>query len=339
MRICKSQDPRISERSELGDVQWQSQPLAAAGSQSRRSWLAGGLAAAAVFGFVRDARAGAGIRVVTTVPDLGALAREVGGARVRVDVLAAPSEDPHFVDPRPNLLVPLSRADLLVDVGMELEVGWLPPLVLNSRNRSIQPGGKGRFDASTVLKRRLGVPDRVDRSQGDVHASGNPHYLLDPRSAQPIVKELGRRFAALEPKHAQAHLARATGLAGELEQFAGEQRGRFARLAAQRRKVISYHDSLPYLLDWLGLRSVATLEPRPGVPPTPKHVAHLLGHMRGQGVGVIVQESYHPTNTSQALARMAKAELVVFPGGTKFSAGQSYIGHLRQICDALFKAL
>ncbi len=276
------------------------------------------------------------LHVVTTLPDLAALAREVGGDRVTVTALVPPEADAHYLDPRPSLLVPLSKADLLVLAGLELESGWLPPLLVSSRNAGIQPGGKGYLDASTVVH-RLGVPTSVDRAQGDIHPGGNPHFTFDPRAARPIVAALAERMAALDPAHAAAYRHSAKHLDLRLAKFAAEQRARFDALPADKRQLIPYHASLIYLTDWLGLTEVTTVEPRPGVAPTPAHVAHVLETIKSRGVGVIAQESYYPKKTSQTLARLSGAELVVLPAGTP--ADEDYLTHLRGIADALYAAL
>lgn len=276
------------------------------------------------------------LQVVATLPDLAALAREVGGDRVTVTALVPPDADAHYLDPRPSLLVPLSKADLLVTAGLELEAGWLPPLVVSSRNAAIQPGGDGHLDASTVIH-RLGVPTTVDRAQGDIHPGGNPHYTVDPRAARQIVAALAERMAALDPPHAAAYRHSAKHLDQRLARFAEAQRVRFAALPAPKRRLVTYHASMIYLFDWLGLTEAITIEPRPGVAPTPAHVAHVLEAIKSQSLGVITQESYYPTKTSQTLARLSGATLVVLPSGAP--ADTAYLTHLRGITDALYAAL
>ncbi len=288
-------------------------------------------------GLVFGARtAAAGVRVVATLPDLGAIAREVVGDAGTVTVLSFAAEDPHYVDPRPTLLVPLSRADLLIVNGMELEVGWLPPMLVNARNPAIQPGGPGYFDASTAVA-RLEVPKGpVARSEGDVHAQGNPHYAYEPRSGAAVAMTLAARLARLDPANAQGYVARATVLKSALLAFATSERARFDAIPAARRTVVSYHQSLTYLEHWLGLTRLATIEPLPGIPPSPKHVAAVLSLMKGSSA-VVVQEEYRPRATSERLAQLTSCQLVIIPGGAR--EAERYLDRLRRTTDALHAAM
>ncbi len=279
----------------------------------------------------------ADLQVVATLPDLAAIAREIGGEHVTVTALAPPSQDPHYVDPRPNLILPLNRADLLVVNGLELEVGWLPPLQVAARNGRIQTGGEGYFDASAVV-RRLGVPQsKVDRAMGDIHPGGNPHFLLDPRAARQIAAALANRMVKLDPSNSAAYRANASAFDEALATFARAQQARFAALSAEQRRVVAYHASLVYLFDWLGLIEAETVEPRPGIAPTPAHVARVLSLMKQQGIRVVVQEAYYPQKTSQTLTRLVGGRVVVLPGGTP--DGKRYLQHLQGIADALHAAL
>lgn len=283
--------------------------------------------------------ASAELRVVTTLPDLGAIAQAVGGDRVHVDVLAAPTEDPHYVDPRPSHLVTLRRADVLIANGLGLEEGWLPPLQVQARNPDIQQGGLGYFVASDHVPHLVGVEVRVDRSLGDVHPGGNPHFTFDARAGATIAAGMGELFARVDAGHADAYRAQAARFVAELEAFAASERERFASLAADRRQAVVYHDSLPYLLEWLGIDQVATLEPLPGVPPDPARVAEIIGLMRSTGAAVLLQEAYYPRTTSRRVTELANAELIVFDGGADLASGESYVEHLQSITDALYQVL
>lgn len=279
------------------------------------------------------------LKVVSSLPDLAAIAAEVGGEYVEVSALAGPTIDPHYVDPRPSLILVLSRADLLLVNGLQLESAWLTPLSNNARNSAILPGAPGYFDASTVVQ-RLAVPNqRIDRAMGDIHPGGNPHFTFDPRRAAPIASAIAVRLAQLDPEHAAAFAANEARLHESLDRFAVQQAARFAKLEAARRKVVAYHMSLIYLWDWLGLEQVATLEPKPGIAPTPSHVAQVLKQMRSTQTRVIVQEGFYPTGPSQTLSTLAKAKLVVVPGATDFGSGQSYLTHLQEVTDAIFAGL
>lgn len=279
------------------------------------------------------------VDVVATLPSIAAIVHEVGGAHVKVRALSAPNEDPHFVDARPNLMLALNRADLLVANGLELEDGWLPPLQIAARNPKIQAGGPGSAEAADFID-ALEVPmGRIDRSMGDVHPGGNPHFLNDPRRVAQIAEGLGKILATLDPDHADDFQANAARFGATLEAFAKAQRERFAALSAAQRQVVTYHKSMAYVLSWLQLDEVGTLEPRPGVPPDPAHVATLLGLMRSKKAAVIVQEEYYPSNDSKTLARLARAQLVVVHGGVRFAAKESYMTYLQTIADDLFAAV
>ncbi len=269
--------------------------------------------------FAGVARA-APLKVVATVPDLAALAAAVGGDRVEVTSMSLPTQDPHFVDARPNLALALSRADLLVVVGLELEVGWLPTLQTGARNGDIQLGGSGYLDCSSFVP-LLQVPaGAVDRSMGDVHPGGNPHYLYDPRAAIPVAQGIAERMALLDPSNAEAYLAAADAFAQDMAARITDWARRLEPLRGA--PVIQYHRSWPYLADWLGLRVVSDVEPKPGVPPTPVQVARVLKLAREQGVSLILQESYFPQTTAALVAEKAGARLVVLDGGADFAGGQ-----------------
>ena len=279
----------------------------------------------------------AALSVVATLPDLGAIAKTVGGAAVEVTVLASGKQDPHYVDPRPSLMLPLRRADLLLVNGLQLEQGWLPPLIQGARNASIQVGTQGYLDASFFVQ-RLQVPTtRVSRAMGDVHPGGNPHFTHDPRQGARIATAIGRRMAQLDPAHAKGYIARAKALSTRLAKLVATQRARFAKLPASKRKLVSYHRSLGYLYQWLQLTEVATIEPRPGIPPSPGHTAKVMTTMRQTGVRVIAQESFYPRRVSQTLTRLVKGSVVVLPGGAK--PGETYEARARRTAEVLHAAL
>lgn len=308
---------------------------------NNRSLSCGALAALLVLLalFTPAAALAARLKVVTTLPSLAAIAREVGGDHVEVVTLAAKNEDPHFVDPRPNYVLDLNSADLVVYNGLELEVGWLPPLLTQARNAALGDGKSGNFDASAFITPLDVATTRVDRSRGDVHASGNPHYLLDARSGARVAAALAERLADLDPAHEDDYLSRADRMVAELEKFAREQTERFAKLPAEKRRIVAYHASLSYLKDWLGLVEVATIEPLPGVSPDPGHVADVLKTIKAQSVPLIVQERYYPSSTAEKLAELSGARLILLDGNADFDSGERYIDYLRRISDALYEPL
>ncbi|MCA9563016.1 MAG: zinc ABC transporter substrate-binding protein [Myxococcales bacterium] len=278
------------------------------------------------------------LNVVATVPDLAAIANAVGGDLVEVQTLASARQDPHFVDARPSYIVALNGADALLINGLELEVGWLPSLQSSARNSAINVGGRGYFDASSYVQ-LMGVPATLDRSRGDVHPGGNPHFLASPVAAAAVATALGEHFAALDPTNAEAFRQSAEAFSTELTAFATEQRARFDALPANHRRFVAYHDSLSYLADWLGLEQIATVEPLPGVSPSPGHIAEVLTAMRSGDVKVIIQEEYYPTNSSQTLAELASGQVVVVKGGTRFDESQTYLDRVQELADSLYTAL
>jgi zinc/manganese transport system substrate-binding protein len=279
----------------------------------------------------------ADLNVVTTVSDLGAITKAIGGDKTSVSVLALPSQDPHFVDAKPNLALALNKADLLIAVGLDLEIGWLPTLQLGARNAKIQAGNPGYLDASQFVKVLEAPVVKVDRSQGDVHPGGNPHYLHDPRLTVAVARGIQARMAQLDPKNAAAYQA-------NLEQFvAGVEMARAGwekRLAALKGvRVISYHKTTAYLADWLGFQTIAYLEPKPGIPPNPSHVAQVLMQGRQQKAKFVVQEEYYPDSTSKLVSSKIPAGLVIFPSGANFREGETYVHRMERLVERLEKAL
>ena len=275
------------------------------------------------------------VNVVATLPDLGALAREVGGDNVSVKVLARSTQDPHFVDARPSLVLDASNADLLILNGLDLEVGWLPPILTNARNEQIQPGHPGYLDASTLIN-PLEVPrEKIDRSMGDIHPGGNPHYTMDPRNGLLVAQGIAARLEAIDPQHAKAYQ-------GNLDRFTQSLN---ARMAAWQKvlapfkgtDVVTYHKSWIYFVEWAGFDEVAFVEPKPGLPPNAGHVARVLGVIKQRKVPLILQEEWYPAATSEQLARLGGARVVRVPGQTR--EGQSYADHIGQIVDETVGAL
>ncbi len=278
------------------------------------------------------------IRVVTSTPDLAAITMAIGGEHVEVTSLARHTEDPHYVDPRPSHIVKLNKADLLVVNGLELEVGWLPGLVVQARNKNIQAGAQGYLDASSVVK-LLQVPTQaIDRSQGDIHPGGNPHFTYDPRRALNIAAAVEKKLAALDPDHKKDYAKNNESFSSDLGTVIKTYEDKFAKLSSEQKQVVTYHASTIYISDWLGLKEVMQVEPKPGIAPNPKHIATVLTAMRKQNVHLIFQESFYPKKASQKLAQLAKGDLVVIPGGTNVSDGQTYIKRIKTMADAIYKA-
>jgi len=260
----------------------------------------------------------AAVNVVTTTEGLAAVVREVGGDRVKVTALSRGIQDPHFVDANPSLAVKLRNADLLVDVGMDLEIGWLPPLVIQSRNSAILPGGARRLTAAAAVPPMDLPTGPVDRSQGDIHPSGNPHFLADPRRVQRVAAAIAARLAEIDPGGAAAYTDRLRAFRAKV---AAAEKGWKAQLApVAGRSVITQHKTLTYLLDWAGMTAAGYLEPRPGVAPPPSHVASLAATVRSAGVKGVLVENYYDRRSADQLRDLTGVKVIVIPGdvgGTK----------------------
>jgi zinc/manganese transport system substrate-binding protein len=289
----------------------------------------------AMFAFAIPARAE--LAVVTTTPDLASVAAAVGGNHVRVQALALPTQDPHWVDARPSLVLQLSHADLLISVGAELEVGWLPTLLVGSRNGKIQRGNPGFLEAAELVELLERPTTKVDRSMGDIHPAGNPHFMLDPRQAERVAVGIGKRLAELDPAQSASYLENTRQFVTALRQARAGWEKRLA--SARGSEVLAFHRSLVYLADWLGLRVVDHIEPKPGIPPNPRHVAELIEGAKQHKIKAILQETWYPRNTSELIAKQIGAKLVLMPGSANFEGGQSYLDFMGQLVNLLAGAL
>ena len=278
----------------------------------------------------------ADLEVVTTVPTLAAIAKAVGKEHVSVTSLSLHTQDPHFVDAKPSLALKLNKADLLLAVGLRLESGWLPNLQRGARNAEILPGADGYLDCSTFA-RLLDKPKNIDRSEGDVHPGGNPHYLFDPRQIAHVAIGIAGKLSNLDPDHAGDYRDNLRALLKSLLKARKKLEKRMKKHRGSR--VIAYHRSWVYLVEWLGLRQVAYLEPKPGIPPNPGHVARVLVKARKQGVKVIIQESHYPDTTAKLVAKKSGATLVVLPGGVDVNGGESLVSFVTTLVKRLEKGL
>ena len=251
------------------------------------------------------------VRVVTSIETFADLARKVGGDRVDVQPLSHGYTDPHFVQAKPSLVIALNRADLLVHVGLELEIGWLPPLVLGARNEKIQPGGPGNLDISVGIP-VLDVPaQRVDRSLGDIHPQGNPHYWVAPDNAAIAARESAERLSQIDSGGKVTYDANLAAFLAELQK---RKLGWDQEIAGLRGiKVVTYHKSWSYVSKWLGLEEMGYVENKPGIPPSPSHIAQLIGEMRRDHVKIVMMESFYPRSTVDLVADKSSAKTVVLP--------------------------
>jgi len=258
------------------------------------------------------------LNVITTVEDLAAIAREVGGDRITVDSIARGYQDPHFVEAKPSFILKLQRADVLIAVGRELEIGWLPPLQTQSRNGKIQVGAPGYVDASLNAE-ILEIPTgQITRAMGDVHPLGNPHYWLDPENGKRIAMSIADKFGELRPNdrtYFQQQLASFTSRLDTAEK-------RWLQMMAPYKgtKVVTYHRSFPNFAERFGLDIIGYVEPRPGIPPTPQHTLDLINEMKRQNVKLVLVEPYFDLKTPQSIGRETGAQVLVMPpsvGGVK----------------------
>jgi zinc/manganese transport system substrate-binding protein len=254
--------------------------------------------------------ASAQLRVVATTPDLASLAREIGGDRVSVVALAKPTEDPHYVDAKPSHIVTLNRAAALIEGGAELELGWLPPLLENSRNSKIAAGAPGRIVASEGIK-MLEVPTSFDRSKGDVHSLGNPHFLIDPVNVKIIARNMANHFGQIDPKNVATYNANLARFNAKLDAKYADWRRQLAPYRGAR--IVTYHKDFVYLADRFGLSILAELEPKPGIAPSPAHLAQVIGKMRAANAKVILVQPYQNRRTAETVARQTGAVVLDAP--------------------------
>lgn len=247
------------------------------------------------------------LNVVTTTTDLGSIAREIAGDYATVTSIAKGYQDPHFVDAKPSYLVRLQRADLFVLVGMDLERGWAPNLLLNSRNAKIQKGRAGYVDASEGIV-KLQVPSGADRSMGDIHPYGNPHYWLDPANGRIIAANIAAGLTRVDPARAEEYEANLEAFLGRLE--AALERWAEDAAPLEGLPIVAYHDSWPYFEARFGFEVVAFVEPKPGIPPSGRYIAELVDEMKSRRVGIILTTASSSSKTANLISRQSGATVV-----------------------------
>lgn len=258
------------------------------------------------------------LNVIAATTDLAALAQEVGGDRINVESIAKGYQDPHFVEAKPSFLLKLRSADMLLTVGLQLEIGWLPPLVNQCGNPHIQVGAAGYLDASQFAE-ILDVPTgTVTRAMGDVHPLGNPHYWLDPNNGRRVAKGIAEKLGEMDPPNAAYFQQRYQ----DFDKRLGEAQKRWdaAMKPYRGRKVVTYHRSAPNFAKYFGLEVVGYVEPRPGIPPSPSHTIELIGLMKRDNVKVIMVEPYFDLKTPESIGSQTGAKVVQYMpsvGGAK----------------------
>jgi zinc/manganese transport system substrate-binding protein len=276
------------------------------------------LAAVAVMAMIASTNASAAIKVVATTQDLAAIVAEIGGDKVLVESIAKGYQDPHFVEAKPSFIIKLHSADLLIVVGRDLEVAWLPPLITQSRNASIQPGGAGYLDASQNV-RILDLPTgQITRAMGDVHPTGNPHYWLDPGNGRIIAKAVQTKLSDMSRGDAAYFAQRYADFDRRLSE--AEKRWKTAMAPYKGMKVVTYHRSWTNFADAFGLDVIGYVEPKPGIPPSPAHTLDLQQEMKKRNIKILLVEPYFDLKTPNAIGRDTGAKVVVLPpsvGGVK----------------------
>ena len=273
------------------------------------------------------------LNVVATTPDLAALAREIGGDLVDVKALAKSTEDPHFVDAKPSHIVTLNRADVLIEGGAELELGWMPPLLESARNTKIAAGAPGRIMASDGI-RMLEVPTTLDRSRGDVHALGNPHFLIDPVDAKLVAAQIAEHLAQVDPKSAEVFRANLKRFNAAVDAKLVEWQQQLAPFKGS--KIVTYHNDFVYFAERFNLKIIETLEPKPGIAPSSRHLADVIVKMKAENARAILVQPYQNRKTAETVARQTDGVVLDVsqqPGAVENT--DTYI----KLMDAIVKSL
>lgn len=284
------------------------------------------------------ATAHAKLNVVATTPDIAAIAKEIGGDKIDLTTMARPTEDPHFVDAKPSFILKLNKADVLIHGGAELEVGWLPKLVEQARNAKIIGAAKGEVRCCEGVQMRE-VPEKLDRSAGDIHAAGNPHFLVDPANAKIVAHHIADAFAGIDAANREFYEANAKRFMAALDAKLVEWQAKLAPFKGEH--LVAYHNSWLYFAERFGLKIEIFLEPKPGIPPSPAHLATVMAKMKEQNARVVIVDPYLNRKTAETVARGTGAKVVdvtQFPGGVKGTEA-GYIALMDYLVNSLAGAL
>ena len=276
------------------------------------------------------------LKVFACEPEWGALTKELAGEQATVYVATNAMQDPHQVQAKPSLIAAVRNADLLVCTGAELEVGWLPILLRQSGNPVVQTGKPGQFNAADYV-RKLDLPARLDRADGDIHAEGNPHIQTDPRNIAAVAQALGKRLADIDPSHASQYQTRLTDFNTRWTQ--AMQRWGQAAAPLKGTAIVVQHKGFPYLENWLGLKQIASLEPKPGIEPSSAHLSNVLSQLQRQPAKMVIRAAYNDGRGSQWLSERAHIPVAVMPftvGGSE--RAKDLFGLFDDTVDQLLKA-
>jgi zinc/manganese transport system substrate-binding protein len=283
--------------------------------------------------------AAATLKVVATTTDLAAVARAVGGDRVEVTALARPTEDPHFVDAKPSFIRVVNQADVLVEGGASLEAGWLPPILDSARNPKVAAGAPGRVVAAQGLS-LIEVPTALDRSMGDVHPQGNPHFMLDPVAAKTVADGIATALCAVDGAGCADYRAALQRFKDAIDAKLVQWQAALAPFKGT--KVVTYHKDFDYFFRRFGLEVMDTLEPKPGIPPSPTHLTELVPRMRDAHVPLIVVEPYRERSNPDFVAQSTGARVLLLPGMPEPADAPDYVAFVdddvRRVVTALREA-
>ncbi len=251
------------------------------------------------------------LRVVTTTQDLAAIAEAMGGEQVKVQSLTKGTRDPHFATAKPSMIRKVFRADLLLLVGADMEIGWLPPLLQSARNAQVQPGNPGYLDLSSVIPLLGKISGPVSRAMGDVHARGNPHYWLDPRNGVRMAQAIATRLGELDPAHKDDYQQRFKAFAQTMNSKLATWHIRLAQFKGK--PVIAYHKSFVYLADAFGFRIVDEVEPKPGIAPSAASLSALVTRIRVEHINLLIMEPYYERRSARYLNEQTGIRVAVLP--------------------------
>ncbi len=255
--------------------------------------------------------AAAQLKVVTSSTDLYDIARDVGGDRISAAHIGEGYQDPHFVEAKPSFILRLRDADVFAFVGLDLEIGWMPLLVDGARNNKIKMGGSGYVDVSRAIP-VLDIPQgNVDRSQGDVHPRGNPHYWLEPDNAKRIAHLFAQKFTELDPKGAATYQKNEQAFDAKVDALKAELAPQLATIKGK--PVVAWHTSWRYFAQFTGMNIVAFMEPKPGVPPSPSHLAGVIATIKRTGAKAIVMEPFYDQKVAASVAKRSGAQVLILP--------------------------